>query len=66
MKKRDYYFLALLFCLIIYATLQRTYNNKMEKNRLEELQKPQANIKVQSLETDSISSNASAVIKAGA
>ncbi|WP_339735556.1 hypothetical protein [uncultured Sunxiuqinia sp.] len=66
MKKRDYYFLALLFCLIIYATLYRTWNNKADKISLEETQKPQITNEIQALETDSIQSNTDKVLKAGA
>ena len=66
MKKRDYYFLALLFCLIIFATLHRTWNNKTEKIGLKELQKPHANTEIQPLKTDSIPTNINKVFKAGA
>lgn len=66
MKKRDYYFLALLFCLIIYATLHRTWNDKTEKISLEKTQEPHATTEIQSLETDSIQSSTNKVFKAGA
>jgi hypothetical protein len=66
MKKRDYYFLALLFCLIIYATLHRTLNDKTEKTKLEELQEPQATSEIQPLKTDSVQVNTNNILKAGA
>lgn len=66
MKKRDYYFLALLFCLIIYASLQRTWNNNLKKIDLKELPKPHANTGIQSVESDSTQENINKVFKAGA
>lgn len=65
MKKRDYYFLALLFCLIVYATLYRTWNNTTEKMDIDALQKPHANTEIQSLKTDSLQKNLDQVFKAG-
>lgn len=66
MKKRDYYFLALLFCLIIYATLHRTWNNKTERISMEEPQEPHVTSEIQAFETDSIQGNTKKAFNAGA
>ncbi len=66
MKKRDYYVLALLFCMVVFAAFYRTWKTKPAEISLEELQVPQATSEIQPLKTDSVQDNRNKVFKAGA
>lgn len=65
MKKRDFYILGFLFCLIIYAASNRKTPDIEANTEQNRLQTPQAKTATKTVKSDSISTNAEIILKAG-
>lgn len=66
MKKRDFYILGFLFCIIVYAAFHRKSTaNDSQANRQELLVPKAENNGVENLKVDSVNNNSEQVIKAG-
>ncbi|HKJ42407.1 MAG TPA: hypothetical protein VKA27_09960 [Sunxiuqinia sp.] len=65
MKKRDFYILGFLFCLIVYAAFNRKSAINTSQANHQELLVPKAQSGVESVKVDSIVNRSEQVIKAG-
>jgi uncharacterized membrane protein len=59
MKKRDFYFLGLLVCIVIYAASHRSISEKVDERELK------TNTSIKAAKPDSIQDNAAKTIEAG-
>jgi hypothetical protein len=58
MKRRDFYFLGLLVCIVVYAALHRNITDKVAERE------QKANTEMKAAKTDSIQDNTAKVTKA--
>lgn len=66
MKRRDFYILGFLFCIIIYAAFNRkSTGNNTQPDKQELLVPKVENNGVENIKVDSINNNSEQIIKAG-
>lgn len=66
MKKRDFYILGFLFCIIVYASFNRKSTVDNSQASRQELLVPKArNNDMRAVKVDSIKNNSGQIIKAG-